>query len=123
MPAYQLNFPLIVFITSTFLLQLMEVGKSTNLIVSGFFAFFSLGVISALVSHKYQQKVDLKKVQFYNGILGVLVVLNIGNGITHWYKLLPINIRTIIFFLLLLIFFTVLLRTVRLLNTAVKGVK
>jgi len=123
MPAYQLNLPLIVFIASTFLLQLMEVGKSTNLIVSGFFAFFSLGVISAFVSQKYQQKVNLKKVQFYNGILIVLLVFCVGNGIIHWYKLLPIDIRTIIFFVLLLIFFIVLLKAVRQLNTIVKSVK
>jgi hypothetical protein len=123
MPTYQLNLPLIIFIAATFLLQLMEVGKSTNLIVSGFFAFFSLGVISALVSQRYQQKVNLKKVHLYNGILGVLVVLNIGNGIIHWYKLMPLTIRTSIFFVLLLIFLIVLLRAIRLLNASIKSAK
>ena len=108
MPAYQLNLPLIVFIAVTFLLEIMEVGNASNLVISGFLSFLSLGIISAFVSQRYKEKVDLKKVQFYNGLLAVMLILSIGNGIIHWYKLLPLTTRTIIFFALLLIFLVIL---------------
>jgi hypothetical protein len=114
---------LIIFIAATFLLNLMEVSRASNLVVSCFFAFFSLGVVSAMVSQKYKQNVDLKKVQYHNGILGVLLILSIGNGIIHWYKLLPLTVRTIIFFTLLLIILVVIIHAVRILNTIVKQIK
>ena len=123
MPSYQLNLPLIIFIAATFLLNLMEVGKATNLIVSCFFAFFSLGIVSALVSQKYNQKVNLKKVQFHNGILGVLLLFSVANGFIHWYKLLALTTRTIIFFALLLVILIVIIHAVRTLNTLVKRIK
>jgi hypothetical protein len=123
MPAYLLNLPLIIFIAVTFLLEIMHVGNASNLVISGFLSFFSLGVISASVSQRYKQKVDLKKVQFYNGLLAAILILSIGNGIIHWYKLFPLTTRTIIFFTLLLIFLVILIRAVRTLNLIVKTLK
>lgn len=123
MPAYQLNLPLIIFIAATFLFNLMGMERATNLIISCFLSFFSLGLISAMVSQKYQQKINLKKIQFYNGLLGILLVLSLGNGIIHWYKLLPLTSRTIIFFTLLFFILIVLLISIRTLNVLVKKLK
>lgn len=108
--------PVIVFISATFLLKLYEVADETNLIISVFLSMISFMVKSAMLKEKYGEYEDRKKIAYQSGLLTIIFFLIFLNGFLHWYKILHINLRTTIYFILLLLYFIILFRAVHLLK-------
>lgn len=108
--------PVIIFISATFLLKLYEVADETNLIISVFLSMISFMVKSAMLKEKYGEYEDRKKIAYQSGLLTIIFFLIFLNGFLHWYKILHINLRTTIYFILLLLYFIILFRAVHLLK-------
>ncbi len=110
-------FPVLIFIALVFLLEVFGLSKPTSLVVSVFIALFILGVMSAHKKQKIGDRPEFKKFQFYFGILSVLFIGVIGVAVLHWFQIGHMNLRWILFFFILLIFFIFLFRAVHFLDS------
>ena len=108
--------PVIIFIIVTFFLEQFGLEKSTNLIISVFLSMISFMVMTALLKEKYGEYPQRKKLSFQSGLLTTMFVIIFANGFLHWYKIGHINLRWMIFFVLLLIYFVLLSRAVHVLK-------
>jgi uncharacterized membrane protein YoaK (UPF0700 family) len=102
--------PITIFIILTFLLEAVGVDKSTNLVVSVFISLFIYGVMAAMLREKYGDLDEFKPLQNFIAILSVLFLLIISVAILHWNQILHVNIRWILFFIFMIIYFVFLFR-------------
>jgi len=109
--------PVTMFIVFTFLLEAFGLSKATNLVVSVFISLTIFGVSSAMLREKYGDLPDLKTIQKKVGLLSIIYLLIFGIAFLHWYQILHVNIRWVLFFFVLLIFFFMLFRAVNKLHT------
>jgi hypothetical protein len=114
-------FPVLIFIALIFLLEVFGLQKATSLVVSVFVSLFILGVMSAHKRQKIGDRPEFKKFQYYFGILSFLFILIIFVAFLHWYQIGHINLRWILFFLVLLTFFIFLFRAVHILDKIKPG--
>ncbi len=108
--------PVTMFIVLTFLLQAFGMSKATNLVISVFVSLTIFGVSSAMLREKYGDLPDLKVLQKKVGLLSFIYLLIFGVAFLHWYQILHVNIRWMLFFALLLLYFFMLFRAVNLLH-------
>ena len=108
--------PVTMFIVLTFLLQAFGLSKATNLVISVFVSLTIFGVSSAMLREKYGDLPDLKILQKKVGLLSFIYLLIFGVAFLHWYQILHVNIRWMLFFALLLLYFFMLFRAVNLLH-------
>jgi len=106
----------IVFIISIFILELYEVTESLSLIISVFLSMLTFMFQSAALKEKYGEYPQRKELTFQTGLFTVLFIIIFINGILDWYKVLHINIRTIGYFVLLLLYFIFLFKAVHILK-------
>jgi len=104
--------PVTVFIVLIFLLEAFGLRKATGLVLAVFVSLFILGVMAAGLREKMGDLPELKSVQFYMGLLSFLFLIIIGVAFLHWYQIWHINLRWVLFFSILLIYFVVLFRAV-----------
>ncbi len=109
--------PVIIFVAATFIFKLYGVTEATNLIISVFLSMISFMVKSAMLKEKYGDYPERKKITLQSGLLTVVFIIIFFNGFLHWYKIWHINLRWTIFFILLLIYFIILFRSVHVLKT------
>ena len=110
-------FPITIFIALTFLLQVFEISKATNLIISVSVSLISFSVMSAMLREKYGELPIFKPLQKRIGLLSLVFLLILVNGFLHWNQIFHINIRWTFFFLLMLIYFIILFNSVNMLNS------
>ena len=108
--------PVIIFIIVTFFLEQVGLEKATNLIITVFLSMISFMVMTAMLKEKYGEYPQRKKLSFQSGLLTTMFIIIFANGFLHWYKIVHINLRWIVFFLLLLIYFILLSRAVHVLR-------
>lgn len=108
--------PVIIFIIVTFFLEQFGLEKATNLIITVFLSMISFMVMTAMLKEKYGEYPQRKKLSFQSGLLTTMFIIIFANGFLHWYKIVHINLRWIVFFLLLLIYFILLSRAVHVLR-------
>jgi hypothetical protein len=104
--------PVSVFIVLIFLFEAVGLKKATGLVLAVFISLFILGVMAAGLREKMGELPELKSLQFYFGLLSFLFLIIIGIAILHWYQIWHINLRWILFFSILLIYFIILFRAV-----------
>ncbi len=109
-------FPVLIFIALIFLLEVFNLSKATSLVISVFISLFFLGLMSAQKRQKIGDKSGFKQFQFYFGVLSFLFVLILGIASLHWFQIGHINVRWILFFVILLVFFIFLFRAVHILD-------
>ncbi len=109
--------PVIIFVAATFIFKLYGVTEATNLIISVFLSLITFMVKSAMLKEKYGDYPERKKITLQSGLLTVVFIIIFFNGFLHWYKIWHINLRWTIFFILLLIYFIILFRSVHVLKT------
>jgi len=110
-------FPVLIFIAMIFLLEVFSLSKATSLVISVFLSLFILGIMSAHKKQKLGERPEFKKFQFYFGILSVLFLVIIAVASLHWFQIGHIDLRWILFFVILLIYFIFLFRAVHFLDT------
>jgi hypothetical protein len=108
--------PITLFIVLTFLLEAFQLDKATNLVISVFVSLFSFGVLSAMLREKYGDLLQLKPLQKKIGFLSVAFIFIIGVAILHWYQILHVNLRWLLFFVFLILYFFLLFRAVNMLH-------
>jgi hypothetical protein len=104
--------PVTVFIVLILLFEAFGLKKATGLVLAVFVSLFILGVMAAGLREKVGDLPELKSVQFYIGLLSFLFLIIIGVAFLHWYQIWHVNVRWILFFSILLIYFVVLFRVV-----------
>lgn len=109
-------FPVLIFIALIFLLEVFSLSKATSLVISVFVSLFILGIMSAHKKQKTGEGPEFKKFQFYFGILSSLFIIIIVVASLHWFQIGHIDLRWILFFAILLIFFIFLFRAVHYLD-------
>ena len=104
--------PVSIFIVLIFLLEAFGLTKATGLLISVFISLMILGVMAAGLREKFEDQSKLKPLQFYMGMLTILFGIIFGIAFLHWYQIWHVNLRWVLFFSFLLIFFVVLFRAV-----------
>ena len=105
--------PVTIFIFLTFILEVFGLNKATNLVISVLVSLFTFGILSAMLREKYGELVQFKSLQKKIGLLSATFVLIIGVAILHWYQILHVNIRWLLFFIVMLFYFIILFRSVK----------
>jgi hypothetical protein len=108
--------PVTIFIILTFLLEVFGLNKATNLVISVLVSLFTFGILSAMLREKYGDLPQFKPLQRKIGLLSVTFVFIVGVAILHWYQILHVNIRWLLFFLFMVVYFVILFRSVKTLN-------
>ena len=108
--------PVTLFIALTFLLEAFGLNKATNLVISVLVSLFTFGILSAMLREKHGDLPQFKPLQRKIGYLTATFVFIVGIAILHWYQILHVNIRWLLFFLFLIIYFIILFRSVKTLN-------
>jgi len=108
--------PVTIFIILTFLLEVFGLNKATNLVVSVLVSLFTFGILSAMLQEKYGDLPQFKPLQRKIGLLSATFVFIVGVAILHWYQILHVNIRWLLFFLFMVVYFVILFRSVKTLN-------
>jgi hypothetical protein len=120
---FQIYLPVIIFIILIFFLEVIQLHKATSLVISVFISLFIYGIMAAKARQKYGDLAVFKPLNLYLGALTFLMLTIIGVAILHWFQLVHINLRWILFFLVLLIYFIVLFRAVHTLHQIVHSLK
>jgi hypothetical protein len=113
--------PITLFIILTFLLEAFGLNKATNLVVSVLVSLFTFGILSAMLREKHGDLPEFKPLQRKIGLLSSIFVLIVGVAILHWYQILHVNIRWLLFFLFMIVYFVILFRSVKTLNEIKSG--
>jgi hypothetical protein len=115
--------PVTMFIVFTFLFEAFGLSKATNLVISVFISLTIFGVSSAMIREKYGNLPQFKLLQKKVGLLSVIYVLIIAVAFLHWYQILHVNIRWILFFIIMLVYFIILFKAVSNLHTIQRELK
>jgi len=105
-------FPVLIFILLMFLLETFQLQKATSLVISVLISLFSFGLITAYLSQKYNNQKVFKPLALKFGILSFIFFIIVIVAFMHWYKIGHVNIRWISFFLVTLVYFVLLFRSV-----------
>jgi hypothetical protein len=108
--------PVTIFILLTFLLEVFGLKKATNLVISVLASLFTFGILSAMLREKYGELPQFKALQKKVGLLSSIFILIVGVAILHWYQILHVDVRWLLFFICLLVYFIILLRSVKMLH-------
>lgn len=106
--------PVLAFILLIFILEIFHISKATSLVVS---AVVSTIIFSAMAAHlqmKHKQAAQLTPIRKVVGLLNFMVIVIVGVAILHWYQIAHVNLRWILFFGVVLIYFIILFRGVHL---------
>ena len=109
--------PVTMFIVFTFLFEAFGLSKATNLVISVFISLAIFGVSSAMLREKYGDHPELRVLQKKVGLLSAVYILIIAVAFLHWYQILHVNIRWILFFIVMLIYFIILFKAVSNMHT------
>ena len=113
--------PVTLFIALTFLLEAFGLNKATNLVISVLVSLFTFGILSAMLREKYGDLPQFKPLQRKIGYLSATFVFIIGVAVLHWNQILHVNIRWLLFFIFLIIYFIILFRSVKSLHEIKSG--
>jgi len=108
--------PVTLFIVLTFLLEAFGLNKATNLVVSVLVSLFTFGILSAMLREKHGDLPQFKPLQRKIGLLSATFVFILGVAVLHWYQILHVNIRWLLFFVFMVVYFVILFRSVKTLN-------
>jgi hypothetical protein len=108
----KIYFPVLIFILLTFFLEAVQLKKATSLVLSVLASLFSFGLISAYSSQKSENAQMFKPLTLKFGLLSIIFLAILAVAVMHWYQLGHVNLRWFLFFLVTLIYFVVLFRSV-----------
>jgi hypothetical protein len=108
--------PIISFLVIYFFMQIFEVMEATKISLSVSVSFITfLVMVNIIKDEKEFSAVQIRQLNFYTGILSVMLILVIGSGFLSWYRLVSNLLRSAIPLFLLLVYFILLFRSMRIL--------
>ena len=107
--------PVLTFIISFFIFELFDWMAATKFILAVLISVVTFFIMVSDFKEEYKNPEQLKKLNYFVGLLTFLFVLIFLNGFLHWNRMIPIYQRMGILLGLVLIYFIILFRAVRLL--------
>jgi hypothetical protein len=120
---FQIYLPVIAFIILIFILEVFQLQKATSLVIAVFVSVFIYGIMAARARQKFGDLPVFKRLNLYLGILTFLMIIIVGIAVLHWFQLVHVNLRWLLFFLVLLVYFIALFRAVHTLHGIVMSLK
>lgn len=107
--------PVITFVISYFLLHLFDWMEATQFLIAILISNLTYFAMVSEFKEEVQNRRQLKKLNFFVGLLSLMFLLMVVNGFIHWNRLIHVNYRMALLFLLVLIFLIILFRAIRVL--------
>ena len=118
--------PIFTFIGSLFILHLFDWMEATQVLVASIIGGLTVFLMIGECKDEYKDKIrkaDLKQINFYVGIISIIIILIFVNAIIHWSRLIDFTLRFGILFLLTVVYLIVLIRMIRILSDLKKSLK
>ena len=107
--------PVITFIITYFLLHLFDWMEATQFLIAILVSNLTYFALVSEYKDEVKDKTKYKKLNYYVGLLSLMFILILVNGIIHWNRLIHINYRMGLLFVLVLVFFIIMFRAIRVL--------
>ena len=107
--------PVITFIITYFLLHLFDWMEATQFLIAILVSNLTYFAMVSEYKDEVKDKTKYKKLNYYVGLLSLMFILILVNGIIHWNRLIHINYRMGLLFVLVLVFFIIMFRAIRVL--------
>ena len=99
------------FIVIFFLMNLFGVDVATTFVISSLLAVLTFMIEVKLLKDDFQiRKENIKRLSFFSGLLSLMVLIIFFQGFLHWRKMIALNYRIALLFLLMLIFIIIMFR-------------
>ena len=107
--------PVWTFIITYFVLHLFDWMEATQFVIAVFISLLTLFVMIADFKEENKDKLQFTKLNLYVGVLTFLFIVIFLSGFLHWNRMIDISYRMAILFSLILIYFIILFRAIRVL--------
>ncbi len=107
--------PVLMFVAGYFFFHLFDWIEATHIIWATWVSLATFMFLAVDLKMEHKGKASFKKLSFYSGLLTLISVIMFLQGFVHWYRWLPKMSRVMLLFSVLLIFFFVLFRAMRIL--------
>lgn len=101
---YQMT-PMLAFVVGYFFFHLFDWMEVTQAIGAVWVSLAAFLFLAADLKMEHKGKANFKTLNFYSGLLTLISLIILAQGIIHWNRLLPFSYRMGIFAFLLLLFF------------------
>jgi len=118
--------PALAFVAGYFIFHLFDWMEVTQAIGAVWVSLAAFLFLATDLKMEHKGKADFKKLNFYSGLLTLISIIILVQGIIHWNRLLPLLYRMGIFAVLLMLFFFSIFRGMRVLmelKAAVEKIK
>lgn len=116
--------PIITFICALFILHLFDWMEATQLLVASIVGAATMFIMISECKEEYKDKIrkaDLKQINLYVGIISLIIILLLVNGIIHWNRMIDYAYRMGLLFLLAVVYLVILIRMIRILSELKKS--
>lgn len=116
--------PILAFIAVYFVIQAFDWMEATKIVIGVFFSFMAYMVMTSLLKEDRDMKPEqIRRVTFQSGLLSFIFMLLFASGFLHWYRMVSNFWRMGVLLFLLLIYFSVLFRSMRILSDYRRSLK
>ena len=105
--------PLLAFVAAYFVFHLFEWQEVTCAIWAALVSLLTFLFLAADLRMEHKKALNWRQLEYYSAALSFLFLLIFAQGFIHWNRMLTFYWRAAIFVLLLLIYFIVLFRAIR----------
>ena len=105
--------PVLGFIATMFISEAFSWMTATKIVWSTSVSLLIYFIMIADLKERSKGIVAIKKINFFTGILTLMFILIFAAGFLDWYRVLPQFQRLAIIFFILLIYFVILFRAMR----------
>ncbi len=105
--------PALAFVAGYFIFHLFDWMEATQVIGAVWVSLAAFLFLATDLKMEHKGKANFKRVNFFSGLLTLMAVIILIQGIIHWNRLLPQMQRMLILVFLLMLFFVVLFRGIR----------
>ncbi len=105
--------PVFGFIITMFLSEAFSWMPATKIVWSTFVSLVIYFIMVADLKERSKEILSIKNLNFFSGILTLIFILLFASGFLDWYRVLPQFQRLAIILFILLIYFVILFRAMR----------
>ncbi len=104
------------FVLFYFIFQTIDWMEVTRFIWASLIGVMIFFVMAAKFREEYGDKIQTPKLNFFTALLTILFVLIFASGFLHWNRLVSYNLRNVLLFVSILVYFIILFRSIRVLK-------
>ena len=107
--------PILAFVVSYFFFHVFDWMEVTQIIFATWISAFTFIFLAADLKMEHKGKANFSRLNFYSGLLTLFMIIIFVQGFLHWNKYGSLSFRMIFLVVLLLIFFFVIFKGMRVL--------